>query len=188
MAATPRQELTDTSEQLRLAVSTFQAVGDKVMSLAASMGGTCPLSEAAASVSKSARMAKTEAAKVLKAAEAAEAAATRATAVVTAAEKAKAAAAVQAKKAANVAAKAVAAAAEAAQAAKAAGAAAAALEVGNMYGCVASLSCCCYRPVLSGRCVSSAFAPTLKRLRGRLRKHGNAKLLCACVQNSPLYF
>ena len=140
--ATPRQGLTGASEKLRLAVSSFQAVGEQAMALTAGMGtGAWSLSEAVTSLSKAAGIAKAQAESVLKAVEAAEAAATTATAAVTAAEEGKAAAALaqkaaaaRAEKAARVAAQAAAAAAEAARAAEMAEAAARALEVGSMYG------------------------------------------------------
>lgn len=137
--AAARQDLTDTAERLRFAVSSFQSVGEIAAALTAGMGAWS-LSKAAAKASKAARMAKVEAAKVVKAAEAAEVAATKATAAVTAAEEAKAAAAAQAKKTAKVAAKAAAAAAAAAQAAEVADAAAAALEVGKMYAALSAFS------------------------------------------------
>eukprot|EP00752_Nemacystus_decipiens_P002080 g1991.t1 len=134
--AAARQDLTDTSERLRLAILSFQAVSENAAALTAGMGARS-LSEAAASVSKTARMAKTEAVKVLRAAEAAEAASTTATAAVRAAEKAwaaaamaKKAAAARAKQAATVAARAAAAAAAATQAAELAEAEAVALEAG----------------------------------------------------------
>lgn len=124
-----RQDMTDASEKLRLAVSSFQAVGENVTALAADMG-TWSLLEATASVSKNAGVVKAQASKVVQAAEVAEAAATRATAAVTAAYKARAAAAMAKK----VAAQAAAAASKAAQAAEVAEATAAALEAGNMCG------------------------------------------------------
>lgn len=151
--AAARQDLTDTSEKLRLAVVSFQAVGENATDLTVGMGTNAwSLSDAAARLSKTAGMAKAQAAKVLKAAEVAEAASARAAAVVKAAEKAQAAAAMakkaandQAKKAAKMAAQAAAAAAEAARAAEVADAAAAALGAGNMCGIfVVSVFCSCF--------------------------------------------
>lgn len=167
--AAARQDLTDTSEKLRLAVVGFQAVGENATDLTVGMGTNAwSLSDAAARLSKTAGMAKAQAAKVLKAAEVAEAASARAAAVVKAAEKAQAAAAMakkaandQAKQAAKMAAQAAAAAAEAARAAEVADAAAAALGAGNMCGTfVVSFfySCFCRDPlgqiVVVGVCCS----------------------------------
>lgn len=116
--AAAREHLIGTSEKLGLAVSRFQAVGEHATALTAVVG-TLSLSEAAARVSKAARLAMSEVAGVMKAAKHAEAAAARAVSVVAIAKSAKAAAEEAAKRAAQA----------AARAAEVAGAAAAALDV-----------------------------------------------------------
>ena len=74
---TAREYLADTSEKLRLAVSTVKAVDEGYACLTVNLD-TLSMSEAAARVEKAAKMAAKEATTVLEAARAAEAAATRA--------------------------------------------------------------------------------------------------------------
>ncbi|CAN0082320.1 unnamed protein product, partial [Ectocarpus sp. 12 AP-2014] len=92
--ATAREQLAGTSEKLRLAFSSLQAVEEEVGARTAGLGALS-LSQASASVSQAASMAKAEAVKVVKAADAAEAAAARAAEVVSVAQAARVAAAAQ---------------------------------------------------------------------------------------------
>lgn len=159
--AAARQKLEDMSDKLGLAMSRFQPARLEVAALTSGLG-VHALSEAAARVSRAAKVARTEAGNVLKAADEAEAAATSAMNVVeaannarkaaenakTAAEAAAATRAAQAAKAAEEATRAAAAAAAAARAVEVARAAAAAFEApinpsksaGNQYVILPALS------------------------------------------------
>ncbi|CAN0444899.1 unnamed protein product, partial [Ectocarpus sp. 12 AP-2014] len=112
--ATAREELTVTSETLRLAFSSLKAIDEEVVARTTGVGAL-PLSQATEMVSQAASLVKTEAVNVLIAVEAVEAAADRAAAAVSAAQAAKGAAAAK-----SAAAKAAVEAAEAAHAAAAA--------------------------------------------------------------------
>ncbi|CAN0000447.1 unnamed protein product [Ectocarpus sp. 6 AP-2014] len=112
--ATAREELTITSETLRLAFSSLKAIDEEVVARTTGVGAL-PLSQATEMVSQAASLVKTEAVNVLIAVEAVEAAADRAAAAVSATQAAKKAAAEK-----SAAAKAAVEAAEAAHAAAAA--------------------------------------------------------------------